>query len=264
VVTLLLASNALAGTGNPMTTNTVLSSEPVQESFQGYLTNAEGQPIEGNVKLTIRLYSEPSGGKALWMETHTNVPVTNGLFRVYLGSKETLTQALLSQPLWLGISVNDDAEMTPRELFDSGAARIVPGMPRLLGVKTCEYPDCGEPTINDVDGWGGAKGNDSNDDIEVTATTQGGPVVVHMTARFNTNPERATYCRIQVMQNGEQIKRTHQDGSSTFATADQGCSGTYVFADLEPGTYTFRAGAYFHGTTDVTWRFNRQIAVFEY
>jgi hypothetical protein len=223
--------------------------------------------VTADLPMTFKLYPDQASTDAVWTEERNGtaaVPVTNGLFHVLLGSVEPITTTLLSQPLWLGISVDGDAEMSPREVFDTGAARTVPGMPRLLGVNACEYPTCGEPTIYDVDGWGVAKGNDSDDDIEVTATTQGGPVVVHMTARFNTNPERATYCRIQVMQNGEQVKRIHQDGSSTFATPDQGCSGTYVFTDLEPGTYTFRAGAYFHGTTDVTWRFNRQIAVFEY
>jgi hypothetical protein len=46
------------------------------------------------------------------------VPVANGLFHVLLGSVNPITDTLLSQPLWLGIRVDGDAEMQPRELLN--------------------------------------------------------------------------------------------------------------------------------------------------
>ncbi len=87
--------------------------------YQGTLTNAAGQPINGNTSLTFRLYAAPSGGSALWTEARTGanvVPVSNGLFNVNLGSLTPIPSAVWkNNPLYLGIQVNSDPEMAPRE-----------------------------------------------------------------------------------------------------------------------------------------------------
>ncbi len=95
------------------------SALPAIISYQGTLTNVAGQPISGNTALTFRLYAAPSGGSALWTEAHTGgnaVPVSNGLFNVNLGSLTPIPSAIWkNNPLYLGIQVNSDPEMTPRE-----------------------------------------------------------------------------------------------------------------------------------------------------
>jgi hypothetical protein len=72
--------------------------------------------------MTFKLYVGPTGGNPVWIESRTGanaVPVTNGLFHVLLGSVTPIDLSLLRQELWLGISVNGDIEMTPREKLGS-------------------------------------------------------------------------------------------------------------------------------------------------
>jgi hypothetical protein len=112
VVTLmLLAQRAWAGP-------TAQGVTPGVMSYQGYLTDAVGQPMSP-VNMTFRLYAQPSGGTALWTEAHTGsnaVPVTNGLFNVLLGSLNPIPSTVWSyDELYLGVQVGSDPEMTPRE-----------------------------------------------------------------------------------------------------------------------------------------------------
>ena len=105
-------------------------------SYQGTLSNAGGQPVNAATPMTFKLYTAPSGGTALWTEARAganSVPINNGLFNVLLGSVTPIDVNLLSQDLWLGISVNGDAEMSPREKLGSvpfaavaGSAQTVP------------------------------------------------------------------------------------------------------------------------------------------
>jgi hypothetical protein len=89
-------------------------------SYQGYLTDASGEPLTGDVDITFRLYDAPSGGAALWTEAHTGdnaVPVEDGLFNVMLGSLTPISSTVWSSGAsYLGVQVGDDAEMSPREV----------------------------------------------------------------------------------------------------------------------------------------------------
>jgi hypothetical protein len=88
-------------------------------SYQGYLTDAGGAPLTGDVDITFRLYDAPSGGAALWTETHTGqnaVPVEDGLFNVMLGSLTPISSTVWSSGAsYLGVQVGNDGEMSPRE-----------------------------------------------------------------------------------------------------------------------------------------------------
>ena len=88
-------------------------------SYQGYLTDAGGSPLDGGVGITFRLYSAPTSGTALWTEAHTGgnaVPVSDGLFNVLLGSLTPIPSSVWSNDiLYLGVQVGNDTEMTPRE-----------------------------------------------------------------------------------------------------------------------------------------------------
>jgi hypothetical protein len=90
-------------------------------SYQGYLTDAGGEPLHGDVDVTFRLYSVLTEGTALWTEAHTGenaVPVTDGLFNVMLGSLTPIPDDVWSSGArYLGIQIGDDAEMTPREMI---------------------------------------------------------------------------------------------------------------------------------------------------
>ncbi len=74
------------------------SGAPNVVNYQGYLTDAAGQPISGTVTLEFGLYASDVGGIAQWQETHTGVQVTDGFFTVLLGSLNPLTAADFSDP----------------------------------------------------------------------------------------------------------------------------------------------------------------------
>jgi hypothetical protein len=90
-------------------------------SYQGYLTDTDGEPLHGDVDITFRLYSISAGGTPLWTEAHTGanaVPVADGLFNIMLGSLNPIPHDLWSSGArYLGIQVGSDAEMSPREII---------------------------------------------------------------------------------------------------------------------------------------------------
>ena len=91
-----------------------LSQIPQTMSYQGVLANADGTAVaDGVYSLTFRLYIAGIGTTAKWQETHSSVPVIDGLFNVFLGSVEVLTPSFDKQ-YWLGISVDGGAELEPR------------------------------------------------------------------------------------------------------------------------------------------------------
>jgi hypothetical protein len=112
VALMLLAQRAWAGPAAPSATPGVMS-------YQGYLTDKDGTPVNnGRTNMTFRLYDQRSGGTKLWDEAHTGanaVPVTNGLFNVLLGSLEPIESTVWASPdLYLEVQVGNET-MTPRE-----------------------------------------------------------------------------------------------------------------------------------------------------
>ncbi len=59
---------------------------PLQISYQGYLTNAAGVPVNGTVSMTFTIYDALSGGSVLWTETQSDIPVSHGVYQVTLGA----------------------------------------------------------------------------------------------------------------------------------------------------------------------------------
>lgn len=101
--------------------NLVFSQVPETMSYQGVLTDPDGNAVaDGEYKLTFRLYSSPNNSVLLWEETHENVPVQNGIFSVILGGIIPLEMPF-DQLYFLGISVGDDSELTPRIELTSSA-----------------------------------------------------------------------------------------------------------------------------------------------
>lgn len=95
-------------------------------SFQGKLTNTDGTNVpDGNYSIRFRLYTSTaptdatnacSANSCQWEETQSTVAVSGGLFQVNLGSVTALPGSVNfnSTPLYLGVKVGSDAEMTPR------------------------------------------------------------------------------------------------------------------------------------------------------
>lgn len=101
--------------------------------YQARITDASGTPIDNTspgLDITFSIYPQASGGTAVWTEHHTGVPVSDGLFTVYLGSITPLDSALLDGEMWLGVKIGSDPEMTPRErLVSQGTGTQSSGVP---------------------------------------------------------------------------------------------------------------------------------------
>jgi hypothetical protein len=85
--------------------------------YQGLLTDqSTGDPVaDGNYALVFSLYDVETGGSPLWQENQ-EVAVEDGLFSVMLGSNESLNTSLFDgSPLYVGVKVDGDTEMTPRQ-----------------------------------------------------------------------------------------------------------------------------------------------------
>ena len=94
---------------------TNLDGIPKMINYQGMLTQSNGTtPVtNGNYNLTFKIYGSEAGVDSLWREYHSNVPVTNGLLNVILGSITTLNLTF-DTDYWLGIKVGTDPELSPR------------------------------------------------------------------------------------------------------------------------------------------------------
>jgi len=104
-------------------------------SYQGRLTDETGEPLEGNVDLTFKLYDAVTGGTEVYSEAQTGVAVSDGLFDTTVGPA-TLIAGLapkdLAQPLWLEVTVDDGTHtetLAPRQrlLGSPYAFTLMPG-----------------------------------------------------------------------------------------------------------------------------------------
>lgn len=91
-------------------------------SYQGYLTDETGTPVpNGNYWLIFKIYDDETGGTPLWEETlASHIPVTDGVFNVYLGRDTNPLDLPFDKQYWLGISI-DGTELTPRTKLTSSA-----------------------------------------------------------------------------------------------------------------------------------------------
>jgi hypothetical protein len=80
-------------------------------SYQGRLLDSEGHPVDGARAMTFRLYPQATEGTPLWSGMFP-VPVEHGLFSVNLPVPPDLFDG---QALWLGVQVEGEAEMVPRQ-----------------------------------------------------------------------------------------------------------------------------------------------------
>ncbi len=91
-----------------------------QTTYQGRLTDQNGNPLNGTVTITFDFYDASTGGTKLYTENDT-VTVTDGLFDTVLGPSSAtsgLTPKDLSQPLWVEITINDGTNtetLSPRQ-----------------------------------------------------------------------------------------------------------------------------------------------------
>ena len=157
---------------------------PQKMSYQGYLTNAAGVPVNGTLLMIFSIYNVSSGGTPLWVEPHS-VTVSQGVYSVILGEGSTPTPINLpfDTAYYLGVQVGVDPEMTPRkELTSVGYAFLALNSEMVGGQKLADLDNrYGQAspvqnprsnTLTTVD-----SGGNVGFDISITIGTDGLPVV---------------------------------------------------------------------------------------
>ena len=87
--------------------------------YQGQATDTQGVPLEGNYRMTFRLYDAATAGTILWEEIQDPVSLSKGYFSTLLGQVTSLGALDWSQPRWFGVQVNGEAELAPRQQITS-------------------------------------------------------------------------------------------------------------------------------------------------
>ena len=98
----------------------VLNSPAIPEiiSYQGYLTDSDGNPMNGVLTMSFSIYDTETGGTPLWTEAQ-DVVCSDGLFNVLLGHITPLSSAFFEDsPRYLGVSATGE-ELTPRQQLAS-------------------------------------------------------------------------------------------------------------------------------------------------
>jgi hypothetical protein len=235
-------------------------------TYQGMLTDKNGQLIRGKVDITFRIYDTPTSGIALWSEAHSGtangVQVTDGIFNVILGSLNPFSPTVwASTPRYLGVQVGGDSEMLPRAPIND-----VPPLrnaPNVLGSVNCD--NCGNVTETFSEPmWTPIKGGSTNELIQVSVTTTGRPISITLNAMYSSQSYVDKWCAVRVLRNGQIYRFLNGDGS--HAMTDQfGCSSSFLLTDLPSGDYAFQAVAWIQPAGGaITWIYQRQIAVVEY
>jgi hypothetical protein len=97
-------------------------------NYQGRLTNASGQPLDGvQVDLTFTFYPTEMSGTPLLTVTQPGVLVSKGIYNLLIGSGGILTgtETTLAgvfqnhAQVWMGVQAGTDPEMTPRTRISS-------------------------------------------------------------------------------------------------------------------------------------------------
>ncbi len=88
-------------------------------NYQGRLLQG-GKPVNGNKNITFKICSSEQGGEIHWSETQNNVPITNGIFNVLLGSVNPIPTIVFSSDsetngIWLETYLKDDETSLGRQ-----------------------------------------------------------------------------------------------------------------------------------------------------
>ncbi len=85
-------------------------------NFQGCLRDGSGNPVAiSSDSVTFKYIAAPPGVNEIWAETQS-VNTVSGLFSILLGSSHPLPDSVFNDTLrWLGIRIDSDPEMAPRQ-----------------------------------------------------------------------------------------------------------------------------------------------------
>ncbi len=158
---------------------------PPLVNFNGTLNDANGKPLTGTVAVTFSLYSEQTGGAALWMESQSVQPDNTGHYTVTLGSTSSTglpaTIFTAGQAHWMGVQAQGEQEQ-PRVLLvavpyalKAGDAQTLGGLPASAFVLAAP-PTGGMNALGDASTANAASVAASSQQTSSDVTTSGGTV----------------------------------------------------------------------------------------
>ncbi len=109
-------TNAIFGALLMLLCMTAFAEVPESMTFQGYLTDTDGEALDGSYVIVFTLYNAATDGDVIWQQTK-NVEIALGVLNVELGGAINPLDANVfsGSPLWIGIRIGDDEELAPRQ-----------------------------------------------------------------------------------------------------------------------------------------------------
>lgn len=117
---------------------------------EGRLLRSDGSPERGSVQLTFAFYTAGTGGTLVWAETQSITLSATGYYSALLGKVVPLPT--IRQPVWLGVTVVGEAEMTPRAQMASALYALEVGQARSVYTQW-GASGCGNGATTLLDGW---------------------------------------------------------------------------------------------------------------
>ncbi|MEO1573460.1 MAG: hypothetical protein AAFU65_00705, partial [Pseudomonadota bacterium] len=160
-----------------------MAAVPDTISYQAYLTNSDGTPVDGAVTITFAAYNVDMGGVPLWNQTES-VMVQQGLFSVPLANPiNPFPAGLFDGPVYVGLFVAGE-ELLPRRALTSNAFSFkAADADTLEGASAADLDQSGEVTSlqSDVSSAQSAIGTlqadvTSNEGRITTLETSGGDI----------------------------------------------------------------------------------------
>lgn len=112
-------------------------------SVQGILKKSNGVAVDdGLYTITFKLYTEETGGAAIWQETQSDVEVFSGIYSAVLGQTAALNVPF-DQLYYLGVTIGS-SEMKPRILLTSAPYAL-----SLIGA-TNQFPSSGKVLADSI------------------------------------------------------------------------------------------------------------------
>ncbi len=95
-----------------LASTSVFATAPTVIPVQGYLTNTNDEPIDGDVNISFALYNNYTSNAELWTEIQS-LSLKEGFFTAYLGQVNPVQASLFrdNHAMWLGITIENDSEM---------------------------------------------------------------------------------------------------------------------------------------------------------
>ena len=155
----------LIGIANIAFLSASLADVPMIITYQGELTDSNGDPVNGVYSTAFSLYESPEGGGALWSET-LEIVYTEGLFTVQLGAGTPFPDEIFGAQLWLGVNVDDQGELSPLIPLTSSAFSIRAKYVDLLTEENIQQFWALAASMADADGDGYIKTSQGGDDCD--------------------------------------------------------------------------------------------------